>query len=71
MKTVENLNMRYTNKHADNETIFQCQRNWAACDLHDFAIFIGADDDSLEMVANWLRDECAIAHGKSLEIWFD
>ncbi len=69
--TPENLNMKYTssdyNKEIENGVILKCCHNWDYGQLTDW--LPNYTNEMLEMIQDWLAQDCYIAEGLYLKVW--
>ncbi len=70
---IENLNMKYTssegNEEIENGAVLVCCHKWEYAQLTKW--LPNYTTDMLEMIKDWLAQDCYIAEGLYLKVWCD
>ncbi len=71
MKTIENLNISFTNEEPDNNEIWACSNYFLKISNYELAEKLGVDADCTEQIKSFLTDQSAIAEGLNVVFWFN
>ena len=71
MTNVTALNIKFTNKDADNNTIWAASSFWHTLSTTEIADRLDVDYDCAKCIKPYLTDEAAIAEGVNVEFWFN
>ena len=66
-KTLENLNIRFTSKEADNESIIPASNSWTRESISKFIDI----SDCIDLLLQYATDRQAIFERLNIEFWFD
>jgi hypothetical protein len=66
-QNIENLNLQFTSKKADNDSILNCRKTWTKEEVLNYV----SDIDCAELLLNYLTDDACTAEAMCIEFWFD